>query len=315
MHKQFFIATAVVGALFICGNLAIAQPSTLPSTEALTPTQAPVSVSLEVRSGRAWEGLIDSRSTDEHLVLRFEKGNAQLRRSIMWSDIQVVHLAGRRVTTNDLKRQLSTLATPARSYSERAEVNSSSPSPSDLPAMPETRVVATPGSQSTPVTSLAVDALLANWDADVEADGLVIHLQPLDAWQQLNPASGLLEVQLYALQSRTFQHAPLSGGRSVEPVGRWTQTVNASDFTTRGAVIRFPFQAAHPEFNDNLGAYGLVHIKYSVPGSGVFEQSLDGVRIRPWAPLRDYLQLDTGRRFLPHENTGRSKTAWPNNYP
>jgi hypothetical protein len=34
------------------------------------------------------------------------------------------------------------------------------------------------------------------------------------------------------------------------------------------------------------------------------------VRIRPWAPLRDYLQMDTGYRFLPHEGTGRGKTAW-----
>jgi hypothetical protein len=164
--------------------------------------------------------------------------------------------------------------------------------------------------RSAPVTSIAVDALLANWDADVEADGLMIYLQPLDAWQQLTAASGTLEVELYTLHARAFHHAPFSGGRTVEPIVRWAQAVNVNDFTTRGALIRLPFQAAHPEFDDSLGAYGLVHIKFSVPGSGVFEQSIDGVRIRPWAPLRDYYQLDTGRRFLPHEGTGRGKTSW-----
>lgn len=301
MWKRWIVASLMLATIFSVA-LAHAQPP------------EPQAVRVEVRGGRAWEGVIDTRSSDEHLVLRFEKGSAQLRRSIAWNEIQDVQLAGRRLTATELKRQADSLATPSRTFAQRGARSLSAPSPSDLPPT-ETLQNEMLSSSSSRVSSLAIDALLANWDADVEADGLMIQLQPLDDWQQLTAASGTLEVELYAIQARTFHHAPFSGGRSVEPIARWTQAVTASDFTSRGALIRFPFQAAHPEFDDTLGHYGLVHVKYSVPGSGVFERSIDGIRIRPWAPLRDYLQLDTGRRFLPHESTGRSKTAWPNAYP
>jgi hypothetical protein len=271
--------------------------------------QSPTKVTVESTSGRAWEGFVDTRSTDVQLVLRFERGGAILWRSIPWQEIRSSNLLGEELTAAELRRRVPTLATAAKSRAERARLKLLQPAPAVETTQPETPL------PPPRIMSISCDALLANWDADVEADGLVIYLQPLDAWQGIAPVSGTLEVELYTLQARTFHHAPYSGGRSVEPIVRWSQAVNLSDYTTRGAQIKLPFQAAHPEFDDTLGAYGLVHIKFSVPGSGVFEQSIDGVRIRPWSPVRDYLQLDTGRRFLPHETTGRGKTAWPNAYP
>src|SRR5207237_1020985 len=81
-----------------------------------------------------------------------------------------------------------------------------------------------------------------------------------------------------------------------------------SSFSRRSGVrLRLPFGAIHPELNPNWTAswYGLVHIRFSIPGHGVFEDSRDGVRIRPWAPNRDQLEMNTGQRFLPTENLGR----------
>ncbi len=270
----------------------------------LTQAQEPATVSVQVVSGRQWEGIIDSRSSDQQLVLRFERGGAVLWRPIAWQDIRMATHEGESLSAAELAGVYRSLATSAKSQAERAKFNPQPASPSDLPAEEQ------PPLPPTKVLSIACDALLANWDADVEADGLVIHLQPLDAWQQVAVVSGTLEVELFALQARAFHHAPQSRGRSLEPIARWAQAVNLAEYTTRGAVIRLPFQAAHPEFDDTLGAYGLVHLKFSVPGSGVFEQTMDGVRIRPWSPLRDYLQMDTGRRFLPHETTGRGKNSW-----
>jgi hypothetical protein len=271
--------------------------------------QTPAVATVEVRSGRSWDGIIDARSSEQQLVLRVERGRMTLWRPVAWDEIQTASLNGVSTTRDELKRQIKTLATPAKSNAERAKPDPEISSPAD--SLPEQK----PPLTTPKVISIACDALLANWDADVEADGLVIYLQPLDSWQQMVLVSGTLEVELYTLQARTFHHAPHSGGRSVEPIVRWSQAVNVTDYTFRGAQIRLPFQAAHPEFDDTLGAYGLVHIKFSAPGSGVFEQTIDGVRIRPWSPLRDYLQLDTGRRFLPHETTGRGKTAWQNDHP
>jgi hypothetical protein len=279
-------------------------------------SQQPATVLVELNSGRKLEGFIDARSTDVQLVMRFERGGASLSRQLSWSEVRSVELQGKEITRDELRRRYLELATKMKASPERARQHRSEASPSDL-QQPADLLATTPQPPLPParVTSLSFDALLANWDADVEADGLVIYLQPLDSWQQMSAASGTLEVELYTIQARVFHHAPYNGGRSIEPIIRWTQVVNLSDYTSRGAQLKLPFQAAHPEFDDTLGAYGLVHVKFSVPGSGVFEQTMDGVRIRPWSPLRDYLQLDTGRRFLPNETTGRSKTSWPNAYP
>lgn len=271
--------------------------------------QTPTTVVVELTNNRRWEGFVDARSTPQQLVLRFERGTTVLWRPIPWSTIRTVVVNGKAITGDELSRSYQPLvsaaklrtskaATPAEaSHSDRPSRNLVAPE--EKPPLPPSKVI-----------SISCDALLANWDADVEADGLVIYLQPLDAWQEIVAASGTLEVELHTLQARAFHHASNSRGRSVEPIIRWSQAVNLKDYRARGAMMQLPFQAAHPEFNDSLGAYGLVHIKFSVPGSGVFEQSIDGVRIRPWSPLRDYLQMDTGYRFLPHERTGRGKTSW-----
>jgi hypothetical protein len=275
--------------------------------------QAPATVSVELQNGRRYAGLIDAQSTRQQLVLRMERGAAVLSRPIAWKEIRSAAVNDQPIAVADLLKTYATRATAAKPWAER-KANGEPKSPSDL--NPADRQFKNGPAETKPplppakVISIACDALLANWDADVETDGLVIHLQPIDAWQQLVAASGTLEVEMYTLQARAFHHASQSRGRSVEPVLRWTQAVNLPAYTSRGAYVQLPFQAAHPEFDDSLGAYGLVHIKFSVPGSGVFEQSIDGVRIRPWSPIRDYLQMDTGYRFLPHEGTGRGKTSW-----
>lgn len=264
------------------------------------PAQAPTQVRIEHTSGRTWQGAIDARSTPQQLVLRFERGAAVLWRPIPWKEIRAAELNGKRITADELSKTYQPLATTAQPLPERKKIAAPDEIPiEEKPSLPPDRVI-----------SISCDALLANWDADVEADGLVIHLQPIDAWQEMAVASGTLEVELYTLQARVFHHASNSRGRSVEPIVRWSQAVNVSDYRNRGAFIQLPFQAAHPEFDDSLGTYGLVHIKFSVPGSGVFEQTIDGVRIRPWSPIRDYLQMDRGYRFLPNETTGRGKASW-----
>ena len=154
---------------------------------------------------------------------------------------------------------------------------------------------------------MSMDPYIANWDADVETDGLVVEVAPLDAYGTLVPASGTLEVELFAPQRRVFHHAPLSGGDTLELVERWTRALNAVDFGPRGVQVRLPYGAIHPELRPDWMAswYGLVHVRLTIPGHGVFEDSRDGVRIRPWAPNRDHLEMNTGRRFLPTERLGR----------
>jgi hypothetical protein len=157
------------------------------------------------------------------------------------------------------------------------------------------------------VASVAFDAGLLNWDGDVETDGLLVEIAPVDRDGGLIAVGATVEVELFAPQRRTFDLAPMSGGDTLELVERWTRAVKPEDFGSGGVRLQLPFGAVHPELRPDWVAwhYGLVHVRLAVPGHGVFEASRDGVRIVPWAPNRDRLEMQTGQRFLWTERLGR----------
>lgn len=263
---------------------------------------------VELASGRQFHGMLDPASTDSDLVLRSGTPRMTIRRPIRWERIVQATLDGQPVEIAALKERAAQLAAelppPAR--------------PSLPPREPlATALVSTeqiPSPSPPAVVSIAFDARIANWDADVETDGLLVDLYPLAADGFLAPAGGTVEIELFASQRRVFHHAPLSGGDTIELVERWTRSIDAADFTTRGAQLKLPFGAVHPEFDSDWLAhyYGLVHVRFAAPGHGVFEASQDAIRIRPYAPLRDRLELYGGRRFLPTERTGRGANASAN---
>jgi len=260
-------------------------------------------VRVNVDSGRSFEGKIDATTSDTSLVLRSGSDRAWIRRTIDWSRIRDGEYAGQGMSTDELRSLAHEIGTwpevvldPTTDSSQFAVAAVAKHEP--LAALPPL------------ISSVTFDAVLANWDGDVEADGLVVHLLPIDVNGFYAATRGTVEIELFAKQRRTFHHAPQSGGRAVDLISRWTCTVTPAEFGPNGAVLKFPFAAAHPEFSGELGSYGLVHVRFSVPGSGVFEDSQDGVRIRPFTPLRDTLQLTTGARFFPTERTGRGKGSY-----
>jgi len=262
-------------------------------------------VRVEVASGRAFHGLLDNSSTAEQLVLQTVQSGITLRRSIAWQRILKATVEDRSVSLAELRAIAAEVsgsgAQGSRSWKIELRGNRDERKPSAS--------IEQAASTSAPPQAKMVsfDAYIANWDFDVETDGLVVEIVPLDADGSLVPASGTLEVELFAPQRRVFHHAPLSGGDTLELVERWTRAVQATDFGPRGALFRLPYGAIHPELRPDWMAswYGLVHVRLTIPGHGVFEDSRDGVRIRPWAPNRDQLELNTGRRFVPTERLGR----------
>ena len=72
-----------------------------------------------------------------------------------------------------------------------------------------------------------------------------------------------------------------------------------------GAVFKLPFQGAHPEFDLNIGPFGLVHARLNVPGNGSFETSRSMVRIRQYSNVRDEAQQINGQRFFDVERVDR----------
>jgi len=146
---------------------------------------------------------------------------------------------------------------------------------------------------------LAVEAAVANWDGDVEADGLLVHVYPLDDTGGVVPARGTLQFELIGQRDDVF-----GPPQPFTTLGQWSYQVRAEDFGPRGAIYRLPFQGVHPEFDLTVAPYGALHARLSVPGQGTFETTESLLRIRPYSAVRDELQLSTGRRFFPQERTG-----------
>lgn len=157
------------------------------------------------------------------------------------------------------------------------------------------------------IAAVEFDAQAANWDGDVEFDGIALRLFPLDADGQLTTARGTLYVELVAGRRVDFDQAPNARGLVSSQLGQWTVAVDATDINNNGMLVKLPFKSNHPEFDTNWISHGLVHVRFVVPGHGVFEHSFDGVRVRPYAPLRDALERNGQSRFLPTEQTGVGK--------
>jgi hypothetical protein len=262
----------------------------------------PAEHSLVVRliSGRQFTGAVDRRSSTETLVLRTISRGMTVRRTIEWERIASAMLDGGQIEVAELRARVKEFGTEDRGQrtEDRAQESGVGSQQSVEPDF---------ATQFAAVASVAFDARIANWDADVETDGLIVELMPVDGEGYLAPASGTVEIELFAPQRHVFHHVPQSGGDTLELVERWTRNIRAVDFTANGVRLRLPFGAVHPEFDSDWLAshYGLVHVRLAAPGHGVFDASRDGLRIRPWAPNRDQLELKEFPRFLPTESVGR----------
>jgi len=261
-----------------------------------------VPITVELASGRSFTAALELRDDTEHLWLRWQKGRAVLLRPVRWERIVRAEVAGEALDRDELRRLVERIRADAPFEPEPAAKNAvivmrgTSRASGSTPAPP-------PAPEAPPVPrvrSLAVDAVAANWDGDVEADGLLLHVSPLDAQGRLVPVRGRLEVELIGQPDRLV----LREGRPFERLGYWTHPLRPEDFGPYEAAVRLPFGRVHPEFDTDVAPLGAAHVRLSVPGQGTFESTASMVRIRPYSAVRDRLQQTTGHRFFPGERTG-----------
>jgi hypothetical protein len=293
-------------------------------------TQAGEPISLRLGSGRLIVGETSPRTNAAKLWLVQRAGSAQLSRPIAWEKIIAVEFRSQSLTgrqLRDLLVETKVAGVGLASLQHGEDATTSAPNTAedpfrDDPPHVEELPLQTPESAGSPnngeaiivieplvppVESVRIDAHLANWDADVEVDGLVVQVVPVDRFGQVAPVRGTLQVELFGIRHIAFQDAPSKRGRSYERLGSWTQLIAPEYIHSDGGSFKLPFQAAQPEFDTRIGLHGLLHARFAVPGAGVFETSLDSIRLRPFAPLRDSLERDTGLRFFPTEATTRGK--------
>lgn len=275
-----------------------------PGTQAAAPEAQGTeeSISVEVASGRTFAGRLDARTDAAELWLRSGRGAAVLLRPIRWDRVVQIHVAGEDLSPEQFRRIVAEVKPAAAAGKETAVAKNLiviKGSPKSGGFLSVTDVPPGEAPKAPRVRSLAIDAAVANWDADVEVDGLLVHVYPLDEAGAAVPIRGMLQFDLTGQRPTRFrQWQPFT------TVGRWVRQVRPEDFGPRGAVYRLPFQNVHPEFDLTVAPYGSLHARLSVPGQGTFETTQSTVRIRPYSAVRDHLQLSTGRRFFPQERTG-----------
>lgn len=282
----------------------------------LVAESAAVEVTVTLATGRSFTGEIDARSDAEHLRLRFGTAATVITRPIAWRTITAARSAGAAISLVQLRE----LAVTAQAAAEPPPLVRPAPSKQTagvpvppLVAMPDAgglRLWRVPGAEASPpageaiVRSIDIDVRLANWDADVEADGLLLTIAALDALGNVAAVDGTLEVELIGEAL-----PPYTRGDAFPVLGRWSRVVHADDPASRGGYHReqLAFQAMDPAYQLDAPRYALVNARLVVPGQGTFEASLDGLSLRGFTPVRDRLEAASGARLLPSEKSGRGK--------
>lgn len=259
----------------------------------------PATVTVTLASGRTFTAAIDAKTDATTLWLRFDVPGGMLLRPVDWRSVQSARGSQGPMTGNELRQRWPEMVS-------RANL------PKAAPAMPAADLADTathpPAIVESPVTvrTLQADAYVAHWGPNVEADGILLTLSPLDDYGRLAAVDGTLEVELIADFRSYLRPAPITQREPFNRVGSWTFRLTPADFAGgRPAVVRLPFQSIDPQFTAKIDSFGLVTLRLAVPGQGVFATSVGDVRIRPMGDIRTRIENSTGARFLPGEQTGR----------
>ncbi len=260
------------------------------------------SIVVHLASGRAMTAKLDARTDTAQLWLRWESPRAELLRPIQWDRVVTAEIKGQEISGKQLFELVAQIRQEIPTQPVITPLDKTIVMPGSPAAEALTATASYPSSEkkkTPPVRSLAIDAKPANWDNNVETDGMMICIAPRDDYGEVIPVRGTLDIELMAEHAGVVK-LPYPFSR----IAHWSQMVRPEDFRPFGAVYRLPFQDVSPEFSRNLSPHGAIHATLSVPGQGTFEAT-DDARLRPYSLIRDRLQQTTGQRFFPEETIGR----------
>lgn len=251
--------------------------------------------------GVAHRGTPSPTSDGQALRLSQSRPGITITRAVAWDRIARVEIAGQVLSADEARsiilRAVSELPPQRRRPSRVTAADDSS---SDFASRRPSRVgeASRDELREQPIAWIAVEAVAAQWDSDVEFDGIRLSITAYDRAGRARPVDGTLQAELWGEDVGTPHRAERIGR-----IGTWQQRIRANDFRPDAAVVRLPFQAVHPEFERSLRPYGTLHVRLSVPGQGTFESTVEMIRLRPYSAARDRLQMATGRRFFEGETT------------
>ena len=259
-------------------------------------------ITVHLASGRSFTAALDPRTDSTELWLRFETNGVEVLRPIHWDRVTSAELAGQTLPGETLHGLVDEIrrTIPAQPVGPIVRNKIVLVGPPDAGRSQEGQTARASGQSADTrrVVSLTIEAGVGRWDENVDPDGLVVHVYPLDADGAIVPVRGTLTADL-KLEQRNIHllHEPFIDA------GYWSEAVHPSDFGPMGAVYKLRFQSIHPEFEGQVQAPGLVHACLTVPGQGTFEASAYLSFARPFNPARDHLWQITRHRYFPNERT------------
>jgi len=261
-------------------------------------------VIVQLRDGSTLRGMIDKRTDHELVWLRTSTPRIVLRSAIEWEQIVNARYDDQTLATDGLRELVPQLQSDTNQDIASKEPPKLPPS-QDIAPVGTNRADSRSSSANRRVRSLQIEAVVANWDDDVETDGLRVFVYPLDANGRIVPINGRINFKLIG-QTVNQSTNDRFRRRSLFPeLGRWSQRVRKSDFEPSGAVYEIPFRNFHPEFNLEIAPHALLTARLGIPGRGSFAASYDNLHLRPLSYIRDELQGRTQRRFFSQEHPNR----------
>jgi len=243
-------------------------------------------------------GQIDAETDADFLCIRQTEPGLALIRSITWDQIKNLQRDGEELTPDQFRELIGELASeiPVQFFERpTSAVTEKIPEPSG-----RHQALSGQTGQNRRLNSLHASAWLANWDRDVEPDGLEVELIPHDADGQPLALDGVVRLRLTGWQPDTYD--PM-GTRAFPELALTTVRIRSEDFHSHSTRVRIPFRELNPEHDVQLLAYGQLHVEFNANHLGLVAASIS-VRVRAFNPLRDRLQLKTGSRFFTEERTG-----------
>ena len=289
----------------MCGFFCLCVLGLPGPADVLAEQGAPRQITVDLVSGRRFTAWADPRTDQHRLWLRWKRESASVVRPIEWRRVVQAHVAGERLSGEQLQAVVAEIrkqfpASPGPIDTVRRISMRMVASPVDA-SIPETIATAPDSPQPPPsVRSLAIQARLTNWDSDVEMDGLLVEVYPLDADGAPVAVHGTIHFELMGQR-----YSSPGRGEPFSRPGTWTRRVRPADFSGGTARYRLPFGQSHPEFDTRVAPHGALHARLCVSGQGVFETTDSLLRIRPYSAVRDRLEQATGRRFFWQERTSR----------
>ncbi len=222
------------------------------------PVSAPLAVTLH--SGRIVKGVLDPRTTTDHLWLTIENNGMAISGLVTIDEVAKIELI-------DLKQIFVVSDLTQLSRSNRI------PNLLETRAMPseqlETRV------SGKLAQSLEIFAHLDNWNSDSRPDGIRLYVYPRSSRGELVPEVGTLSIELQVYRGDLRK----TTGRLQEEE-TWSHEISRSDYNASGATIQLPFRKIQPDHEHQLYSLGVLKVRFKIAGQGVLEAMIDDVPLR-----------------------------------